>query len=348
MKFTKVFKSKKFVLLVAAIVVAVIVIIVNSNTPTGTETITTEKVRTDNISLLVSASGNITPATSYSIVPKVTSKATEVPVTVGSIVKKGDVLVKFDETDLSNASKIALYNFNAAVYKREQLKNAGSDQYTIDQAQQQVNVTYTQWQSAKNAIGNATITAPIDGEVLAVNIKVDEYPSLTMPAVIVADTTKFEAVIGINEIDINKIQVGQLAELSIDAIGDQIGGKVTRIDSNGTNTLGIVTYQVHIQPDSFTNLKPSMSVDADIIISGKVDVLVVPAAAIQVKNGKSYVKILNNTTDTSAQAVETEVVTGISNSAVTEIVSGLTEGQNVIINIVNSDASSIFNFGSSK
>ena len=349
MKFTKFLKSKRFVVIAIVVVLVIIVAVSISRRAQTNETIITEKVKTDNISLLVSASGNIIAKSTYSITAKVTSKVIEVPAVVGAHVKAGDVLVKFDDTDLQNASKIALYNFNAAVYRREQAKNAPLvDHYAVDQAQQQVNVTYTQWQSAKNAVSNATITAPIDGEVLAVNVKVNDYAAITLPAVIVADTTNFEAVIGINEIDVNKVQLGQRAELSIDAIGSKLGGKVVEIDNNGTNTLGIVTYQVHIQPDSMIGLKPNMSVDADITIQQKDNVLVVPAAAIQVTGGVSYVQVLNNPTDPSSKEVKTEVGVGISNNTVTEITSGLTEGQNVIINIINSGASSIFNFGSTK
>ena len=349
MKFKKVLKSKKFIFVVVAVLLVLAVIVISNSRSTTQETITTEKVKTDNISLLVSASGNIIAKSTYSITSKVTSKAVEVDTVVGAHVKAGNVLIKFDDTDLQNASKIALYNFNAAIYKRDQVKATPNiDQNSINAAQQQVNVTYTQWQSAKNAINNATITSPIDGEILAVNIKVNEYPSLTIPAVIVADTSKFEAIIGINEIDINKIQIGQHASLSIEAVSGTLGGTVIEIDNNGINTLGIVTYQVHIQPDSFTGLKPNMSVDADIIILQKDNVLVVPAAAIQVINGKSYVRVLNNITDPSSKAIQTEVGVGISNNTLTEITSGVSEGQNVIINIVNSGASSIFNFGSSK
>ena len=60
-----------------------------------------------------------------------------------------------------------------------------------------------------------------------------------------------------------------------------------------------------------------MSVDADISIAEKINVLVVPAAAIQVINGKSFVRILNNPTDSSSKAIQTEVGVGISNNTLT-------------------------------
>jgi len=349
MKFRFLKKRKTVLVVVILAIVLVIVFAITRGQSSTKQKVVSEIVKTDNISLLISASGNILPKSSYSLTPKVTTKAIEIKVKVGDKVKKGDILVKFDDTELQNAAKIAMYNFNSAIYKREQLKNATIvDQYLVDQAQQQINVTYTQLQSARNNVNNATITAPIDGEILTLNIKLDEYPSMTLPAIIVADTSVFEAVIGINEIDVNKVEIGHAARLTIDAIGKTVDGIVSFVDVNGVNTAGIITYQVRITPNDITSLKSNMTVDADIIISEHNNVIVVPAAAIQQKVGKYYVKTVPSETSDVSLAVEKEVEIGISNNAVTEIKSGLNVGEYVIINIINDGGSSIFNFGSSK
>jgi len=330
---------------VGVLIIALIVLWIGGRS-TSTQSIVTEQVKTDNISLLVSASGNIIPKTSYSLMAKASSVVTAVNVKGGDRVNQGDALIKFDDTELQNSIKEATYNYYSAIYKRNQLKSATIvDSNSVGQAQQQVNLTYTQLQSAKNALSNATITAPIGGEVLTVNLKVGDYASPTLPAVIVADTTQFDAVINVNEIDINKVQPGQNVVLTVDALPNTITGIVTSIDSNGTNLLGIVTYQVHIKPNITQGLRPNMSVDADISIQERDSVLVIPAAAIQVVNGKSYAQIVASSNATASSAVKKEIQTGISNNAETEITSGLSAGEYVVVNIVNTTSASIFNFG---
>jgi RND family efflux transporter MFP subunit len=342
-------KRKKLIFIIAVIAVILIFVMFMPRTTTVKSAVT-EDAKKGDISISVSASGNITAQTSYNIIPRYSAKVIAVYVKSGDKVTKGQALIKLDDTDLQNAIKTAMYSFNAAVYKRDQLKAAPvQDKYSIDQAQQQVNSTYIQVQTAKNNVNNANIVAPIDGEILALNLKVDEYSSIAQAAVVVANTSKLEATLSINEIDINKIQVNQDVDLTIDAAGGHKPGKVVSIDNSGLNAAGIITYSVKVSIDDQTNLKPNMSVDSDIKVQSKKDVILVPAAAISEKSGKSYVQVVNNSGATNEEIVQKEVSVGLNNNTLAEITSGINVGDKVVINIVNknSSASGFFNFGGS-
>ena len=146
----------------------------------------------------------------------------------------------------------------------------------------------------------------------------------------------------LNEVDVAKINVGQKATLSFDAISDlSIAGTVSEIDAVGTVSQGVVTYAVKISFDTQDDrVKNGMSVSASIITNIKQDVLSVPNGAIKTKNGTSYVEIFDTPLQTpiagavgspSVVAPKQQIVTtGLASDSITEIVSGLKEGDQVV------------------
>lgn len=328
-------KKRIFIGLAAVLIVIIIVVSVMMPTKDSTTQFVTENVRFDSIDLLVSANGTINPENLYNINPRFSAQILEVNVKMGDVVTEGQQLAKLDDTDLQNALKSAQYNFNAAVYSRDQLKDAPIvDDYAVKRAQQQVNSAYVQVQSAKNNLNNAIVKSPISGKVLAVNIKAGEYTSLTamQPAFIVGNSDVMHAYLDVNEIDITSVVVGQKVKLSIDAIGKSLEGEIVSIAESSTNTAGIITYSIQSSINDITNLKAGMSVDGDIVIEEKPDVLVIPAAAVQSKDGKNIVRLLSVDAEGVETVIEKNVDLGINNNTWVEVLSGLNEGESVIIN----------------
>ncbi len=329
-------KFKKIAIGVAAAIVVIILIVVFSPKAATSNNWVTEEVKSGPITLSVSASGNTNPENIYNVNARASAKVIEVNVKTGDIVKKGQQLAKLDDTDLQNALKSAQYSFNSAIYSRDQLKNLPVvDDYNVKKAQQQVNATSIQVQTAKNNLNNATIVAPTDGKVLAANIKVDEYTSLAaaVPAFIVGNSDKLQAYLNVNEVDIAKIQLDQEVNLTIDALSKTIPGKVVAIDENSTNIGGIVYYRVRTSISDLTMLKPGMSVDGEIVVTSKPSVLTVPSSALQSKGGMTVVRILSpESTEQNEIVLEKEVSVGINNNSLAEILAGLNIGEKVIIN----------------
>jgi membrane fusion protein, macrolide-specific efflux system len=134
----------------------------------------------------------------------------------------------------------------------------------------------------------------------------------------------------VNEVDIPKIKSGQKATVTLDAFPDKtFVGTVANVDTIGTTSSGVVTYNVYITlvaPPS--DIQPGMSASVSIETDRKDDVLKVPTTAIQNSNGTSSVRVLNN-----GQINQVEVQTGISSDSETEIDSGLSEGDMVVTSI---------------
>ena len=204
---------------------------------------------------------------------------------------------------------------------------------------------------AKGNLADYSITAPFDGFIanLSVN-KGDSVASIQSYGVIASLITKKRiAGISLNEVDVAKVKIGQKATLIFDAFPDlTISGDVAQIDTIGTVTQGVVSYNVKITFDTQDDrIKPSMSVSASVITDVKQDVLTVSNSAVKSQGGTSYVELVSSgsstqslvigqsTTLSSAPTVQT-VQTGLSNDSITEITSGLKEGDVVIVRTVAS------------
>jgi len=183
---------------------------------------------------------------------------------------------------------------------------------------------------AQNALADYTIKAPFDGVIAAVNLKVGDSAGGATIATIV--TKQQIAEIYLNEVDAAKIKVGMKAIMTFDAIDDlEITGKVAELDTIGKVNQGVVTYNVKIVFDMQDDrVKSGMSTNTKIITDSKIDILSVESSAIKTdSNGGTYVQIFNN----NGQPQNITVQIGIANDTNTEIISGLNEGDKVIINI---------------
>lgn len=222
----------------------------------------------------------------------------------------------------------------------------------LDIQSQQLNV-----QQAQNSLIDAqqnlsyyTIRAPFDGVVAQVDV-IKGDPASSGSAVVSLVTPQQVAEITLNEVDVSKVKIGQDVTLTFDAFPDlTIAGKVAQVDTIGTVSQGVVTYNVEITFSNQDNsIKPGMSVSASIITDSKQDVLTVSSSAIKTQGQTSYVELVgsnaSSTQFTIGQPVDLNVAptaqvvqTGISNDSMTEITSGLNEGDVIVIRTVTSSS----------
>ncbi len=204
-----------------------------------------------------------------------------------------------------------------------------SQQLSVQQAQNSL-------QDAKDNLANCYIYAPFSG--IVADIPVNRGDSVSSGSTVITFIAN-QSITGIpfNEVDITKIQVGQKATLTFDAIdGLTIAGQVAQIDTLGTVTQGVVNYNVKIVFDaSGTQVKPGMSVTANVITNAKQNVITVANSAVKTSGNSKYVQILIN-----GKPEQKIVTTGLSNDTDTEITSGLSGGENVITQTITSSAAS--------
>ena len=242
-------------------------------------------------------------------------------------------------TDLSEilATKTAIKN-------NEDTSQSGN--IDIESAQISVQQKENSLQDAKDKLADYFIRAPFDGVIANLDLKKsDSINSGGSVASIV--TTKQLAVLSFNEVDIAKIKIDQKAVLTFDAIPDlSITGQVSEVDPIGTVEQGVVNYTVKVSLDTQdARIKSGMTVNANIQTEVKQNVLHVPSSAVKNQNGKSYVQVFstplidngnNQGTASLVKPKQVEVQTGISDDINIEIISGLTEGEQIVTKTISS------------
>jgi HlyD family secretion protein len=231
----------------------------------------------------------------------------------------------------------------------------------LDLLSQQINI-----QSAQNALATAeqnlaycSIRAPIGGVISAVPAVI----GTTAPSPAVSMVTQGElAEVTLNEVDAAKVNLGNKATLSFDAFPDlSLAGQVTEIDAVGTVSQGVVNYNVKVafqEASGTAQVKPGMSVTADIVTQVRQDVIAVPNAAIVTQGTASYVlepasPVASSVLASSATGGVTlsatkrvPVTVGLSNNTLTEITSGVNVGDQIIVQTVSTAATTASTAGS--
>jgi HlyD family secretion protein len=124
-------------------------------------------------------------------------------------------------------------------------------QKTIDQAKDGITLAQKNLDLIMKRLDQATISASFDGQVASVNQRAGDFISvpvaLQKPVIYLIDPSSFELVIGVNELDVPKVKVGQKATVSIDAFPDiKLNGQVSAISPAPTIRGSIINYDVKI------------------------------------------------------------------------------------------------------
>ncbi len=321
----------------------------------------------------VSASGNVVVNQNATVDPDITGTVANLSVSVGEQIKKGQLLFTIvnDQlglnTDQANGSyksaQASLISAEAGVTSAEaSLKATKKSTTSVHEdkvaAEQKIEASKASLVASKQSLSNAlanlsyaqtqaakrNVTSPIDGTVNEVNIKngddlsrVSGSGSNAKAPIIVGDMGTLKTQVQVNEVDISNVKIGQKVTLTFDALPDfTTTGKVEAMDSLGTISSGVVTYNVTIGFDEIDpKIKPGMSVSAAIITNAKSDVIMVPSSAVKIQSGQSYVEILQNG---APQKVNVQI--GDTNGTDTEITSGVVVGDNVVTQTIAAGAKS--------
>ena len=216
----------------------------------------------------------------------------------------------------------------------------------IKQAEIEVN-------TAETNVGYTKITAPMDGTVISVPVSEGQTVNAnqTTPTIVtIADLSKMKIKPEISEGDITKVKAGQEVSFTIlsdsqtvyHSVIDSVDpANTTTSDSSSTSsstsssssssTTSAIYYYANVLIDNPNRtLRIGMTTENNIKIANAKDVLLVSNMAIQKRDGKSFVNVLND----KNQPEPREVETGVQNDFKTEIKSGLNEGEKVIVSQV--------------
>jgi RND family efflux transporter MFP subunit len=209
-----------------------------------------------------------------------------------------------------------------------------ADFWTVRAAQLAVDRAQVALDVANDNLRKAVMVAPFDGVIGAVDIKegdsLSAFDYATRTIIELVDPRVMELEADVDEIDVPNVKLGQRAIISVDALPEvQLEGEVTSVSPLATEESGLILYKVKVgfeAPEDY-GLKAGMSATADIVITERSGVLLVPSRAIgEDSQGNPVVNVMVN-----GRAEERAVVIGISDDSQTEIISGLSEGDTVLI-----------------
>lgn len=369
-----------------------------------------ETATVDEITIVetVSATGKIQPEIEVKISSEVSGEIIDLPIKEGQTVKKGDLLVRINpdlytsgyRRTISNLSGTkaglsqadaqfkeakASYDRNKGLFDKGIISRSDWDRaisafevakaarqsayYNVQSASATVN-------EAKDNLGRTTIYAPADGTISMLNVELGERvlgtQQMTGTEILrVANLNNMEVEVDVNENDIVKINVGDSANVEVDAyLKKEFKGIVTSISNSAsaTQTADQVTnfkvkirilkesYQDLIQgkPESYSPFRPGMTATVDIITSRKEKVIGVPISSVVIKTDttatkKSYVKDDKKETEDGKVKAKSDkkfecvfvksgdeaklrvIKTGIQDDTNIEITQGLKKGDIVII-----------------
>jgi len=152
-------------------------------------------------------------------------------------------------------------------------------------------------QEAQTQLAEAQLFAPIDGTALSVDVEVGEQVQVGTSAVTLADLNDLELTVNVAEVDIGQIYLEQRAEVTVDALPDQVfNGVVARIAPSSESESGVVNYPVTIRLTGadLDGVRPGMTAVADILGDEMADSWLVPTSAVRVLEGESVVMILRD------------------------------------------------------
>lgn len=327
----------------------------------------TAKVQRATIGSTVTATGTIEPVTEVEVGTQVSGIISKIYVDYNSEVKKGQLIAELDRTNLTSELASAKSNLEAAgsdlSYQKanhnrmKTLHDKGlvsDDEYeTARLSLQQAESTYAMRKEAvakaQTNLGYAYITSPINGVILSKAVEEGQTVAagFTTPTLftIAQDLTDMRVIADVDEADIGGVAEGQKVEFTVDAYPNEtFEGQVTQVRQEATTESNVVTYEVVISaPNPSLKLKPGLTANVTIHTLEQPNLLSVPTKALRFTPTADLLRKGDKIQDCQgtkkvwvregnvikAYAVQT----GITNGTLTQIVSGIKEGAEVITEI---------------
>ena len=209
----------------------------------------------------------------------------------------------------------------------------------IGQAQAQVAQDHANLKQLEEQLGYTTITSPIDGIILSRDVEVGDAVSSILVLGSTATLIMTEGDISevyvkgkVDESDIGKVYMGQPARIKVESFKDKtFNGKVTKISPMGVEKDNVTTFEVRVSINNpGGELKAVMTANAEIILEEHKGVLQIPEGAILYdKDKKASVEIPDPKGKEGKNKISVNI--GISNGAKTEVLGGLKEGDQVVL-----------------
>ncbi len=284
---------------VAVAIVATAVILIAHRSSNGTVTYKPIAVERGDIDVTILSTGTVQPENRLEIKPPIAGRVEQVLVNEGERVKKGQVLVL-----MSSSERAAL----------------------LDAARARGQDELQRWEGFYRP---TPILAPIDGTIILRSVEPGQSFTTQEAVLVMSDRLTVKA--QVDETDIAEIKLKQPADVILDAYPESdIPSSVDKIAFDATTVNNVTTYIVDVLPENTpVFMRSGMTANVSFQVESKKDILMLPTNAVRNKDGHHYVLVPS--TSMSGKPEDKEVGTGVSNGKLVEIVSGLAQGDVVLV-----------------
>jgi HlyD family secretion protein len=354
----------------------------------------TEKITRGTVTMSVTATGTVSAVTTVQVGSQVSGVIAQLYADFNSTVKKGQLLAELDPTPFqaqveqrrADVTRAQVQTDDARIkYDRQRRLMEGglTSQADVDAAESQWKAARAQVQQAEAALSQVNtnlrytkIISPIDGIVVDRQYDVGQTVAASFQAPtlfqIAQDLTKMQVQADVDQSDIGRVKVGQIARFNVDAYPEEeFRGRISQIRYNALVNQNVVTYPVILEVDNPEGrLRPKMTANVTIDVASVQNVLRVPNAALRFKpptegGGDAMQKAARTgqggpggaasqlpggrrrggsakgqtvyTLSAEKKPSPAEVRTGISDGRFTQVVSGnVKEGDSVIVGVATS------------
>lgn len=310
------------------------------------------QVKRGAIRRLVTSTGTVKPqvGAQVNVSTRVSGKVESLAVAIGEEVKSGQVVAVIEHKDLqaklaqakAQLGEVGVQFKQAQVdLKRQEALKAEDlvSQDAVDKARQQVEVLAARLESNRAQVATAqvnldfaTIRTPISGVVATIATQQGETVAASLNAPVfmtVVDLGRLLVEDYVDETDIGLVQLGQRAYFTVEAYsGRRFRAEVQAIRPSAKLVDDVVYYTVDLKiTDEYSGLlKPEMTANVSIVVDQRVNVLLLPSAALRRRGNESLVYVKED-----GKIRQAPVKVGWSEGERTEVIAGLTEGQTLIV-----------------
>ena len=205
---------------------------------------------------------------------------------------------------------VSLYTYN------NESVEVGEVLFTVKTRSQEMVDSYNELADLKEQLAekqemleSLDIVSPVDGIVTEVAISKGDTIDKEQQSYTIADTSVWVVQVDVDELDINQIELGMPAQVTVDAYDEvMFEGQVSAISSVGTAANGVTSYDVYIEVENNDVFKLNMTANAEIEVDFITDALTVPVEAVREVNGVNYVVVYTNPSEDEVEALKKQMI----------------------------------------
>lgn len=279
----------------------------------------------------VTVTGTVDPLRLIGVNAQLGGALTTVNVQEGDMVRQGAVLARVDDREIASqlAAAEASFDVAAAAFERAQqlrerrvitLPEYERDRTAYAAAKAQV-------EQLRTRVGYATVMAPATGVITEKLVETGDVVGNQTRLFTIADVSQLVVRLGVSELDVVQLEQGDPVAVTLDALPNrQLSGRIRRIFPVGDPTTRLVPVEVVLDAQSAQVARPGFLARVTFDLTTSNNVLLVPVSAVLGGQGSQAVFVVENNT-----AVRRTVSTGLTSQGRVEVISGLSDGEQVVV-----------------